>query len=117
MHELGAAEWQAHIDNDLEQSKDIAVIKMAMFGDMNKPETLRNALHPTMMRINAFIDVWKWPVKMKSTGSSTVAASRRIFLCPLVMGAGEPIQPVPPPAPIRSPWRISNRWPYTSNWA
>ena len=57
---MDPAVWQEHIDQDIQQSKDIAQIKMALFGCQAKPETMKHALMPTMQRINNYLDVMRW---------------------------------------------------------
>ena len=53
---MDEAVWQKHVDQDIQQSKDICMIKLALFGDPSKPETVRIALAPTQARLNAWMD-------------------------------------------------------------
>jgi len=52
--------WQHHIDEDIQQSKDICMLKTAMFGKVDKPDTVKNAVVPTMARLNTFLDAVRW---------------------------------------------------------
>ena len=51
--------WQEHITNDKEQDHKIHSLHLAVFGCPEKPETVRMAIVPTMMRLNTWLDVIK----------------------------------------------------------
>ena len=60
MAEISQVEWQEHMDEDKQQTLALHRLNLAIFGDPEKPDTVRCSLRSTMTRINAFIDVWKW---------------------------------------------------------
>ena len=64
---LTREDWVAHIQQEAEQERllrehtsQLRKMDLALFGDSEMPETLRNSISTTMIRMNAFIDVWKW---------------------------------------------------------
>ena len=60
MFEISQSEWQAYVDEHKEHGKSLHTLNVAVFGDPDHPETATYAIKPTMARINAFVDVWKW---------------------------------------------------------
>jgi hypothetical protein len=53
---ISREDWNQHVDEDEQRGRDINDLKLAMFGDPEKPETVRAAVLPTMQRLNAHLD-------------------------------------------------------------
>lgn len=53
---ISRADWEEHVAEDEQRGRDINDLKLAMFGDPEKPETVRAAVHPTMVRLNTYLD-------------------------------------------------------------
>jgi len=56
--------WQEHIEADRRQDALIGELSrqghrltLAMFGDEEKPDTVRVAMYPTIMRLNTWLDL------------------------------------------------------------
>lgn len=49
-------DWDQHVVEDDARGKDINDLKLAMFGDPEKPETVKQAVYPTMTRFNTLMD-------------------------------------------------------------
>ncbi len=60
MEGIDIDQWHAHAEEDKRQSADIREIMLLLKGDPLRPETVKCALMPTMMRLNAWLDMWKW---------------------------------------------------------
>lgn len=52
--------WREHIEADRKQDTAIRSLHLAVFGDEEKPETVKQAIAPTMARINAWLDAIKF---------------------------------------------------------
>lgn len=48
--------WHEHMAADKRQDANIRDLKIAVFGCPDKPETVRQAIVPTMARLNAWLD-------------------------------------------------------------
>lgn len=49
-------DWDQHVADDDERGRDINELKMAMFGDPLAPDTVKQAVMPTMTRLNTYLD-------------------------------------------------------------
>lgn len=49
-------DWDQHVADDDERGRDINDLKLAMFGDPMHPDTVKQAVMPTMTRLNTYLD-------------------------------------------------------------
>lgn len=49
-------DWDQHVLEDEARGRDINDLTLAMFGDPNNPETVKQAVMPTMTRLNTYLD-------------------------------------------------------------
>lgn len=49
-------DWDQHVVEDDARGQAINELKLAMFGDPEKPETVKQAVYPTMTRFNTLMD-------------------------------------------------------------
>lgn len=70
-------DWVSHLAQEVEQervlrehSAQLRHVELAMFGDAEIPETVKNALLPTMVRLNHWLDMVGsvWRVGLSSVG-------------------------------------------------
>lgn len=54
---ISREDWEEHVAEDDARGRDVHDLKLAMFGDPEKPETVREAVMPTMTRLNTYMDV------------------------------------------------------------
>ena len=66
--------WQEHIDADKRQDEKIRSLHMAVFGCQSRPETVKQAIVPTMARINVWLDVIKVGGQVIVSGSVILGA-------------------------------------------
>lgn len=50
-------DWDQHVLEDDRRGQDINDLKLAMFGNPEMPETVKQAVMPTMTRLNTYMDV------------------------------------------------------------
>lgn len=49
-------DWDQHVAEDEDRGREINDLKMAMFGNPENPETVKQAVMPTMTRLNTYMD-------------------------------------------------------------
>lgn len=49
-------DWDQHVAEDEERGRDINDLKLAMFGNPENPESVRQSVVPTMTRLNTYMD-------------------------------------------------------------
>lgn len=49
-------DWDQHVEEDDLRGQDIVDLKMAMFGDPSNPDSVKQAVMPTMTRLNTYLD-------------------------------------------------------------
>jgi hypothetical protein len=49
-------DWDQHVSDDDQRGREINDLKMAMFGDPGAPDTVKQAVMPTMTRLNTYMD-------------------------------------------------------------
>lgn len=49
-------DWDQHVAEDDARGRDVTDLKMAMFGDPATPDTVKQAVMPTMTRLNTYMD-------------------------------------------------------------
>jgi hypothetical protein len=53
---ISREDWEDHLKEDDARGRDINDLKLAMFGDPENPETVKQAVQPTMVRFNTLMD-------------------------------------------------------------
>lgn len=53
---ISREDWEQHVAEDEQRGRDVNDLKMAMFGDPATPETVKQAVMPTMTRLNTYMD-------------------------------------------------------------
>jgi hypothetical protein len=53
---ISREDWEDHLKEDDARGRDINDLKLAMFGDPEKPDTVKGAVLPTMVRFNTLMD-------------------------------------------------------------
>jgi hypothetical protein len=78
--EITREDWDQHVADDDERGRDINELKLAMFGDLNNPETVKQAVMPTMTRLNTYLDgiviLFKISLALLAGGASCVAIAK-----------------------------------------
>lgn len=78
--EITREDWDQHVADDDERGRDINELKLAMFGDLNNPETVKQAVMPTMTRLNTYLDgiatLFKIFIALLAGGASFVAIGK-----------------------------------------
>ena len=80
---LTKQDWTDHLAQEVEQervlrehSAQLRHVELAMFGDAEIPDTVKNALLPTMVRLNHWLDMVGsvWRVSLSSVGGLAAVA-------------------------------------------
>lgn len=57
MNTISREDWEQHVAEDDARGRDVIDLKMAMFGDPSHPDSVKQAVMPTMTRLNTYMDV------------------------------------------------------------
>ena len=69
-------DWEQHVVEDDARGRDINELKLAMFGDPENPDTVKQAVMPTMTRLNTHLDF----IAMLAKGFVAVLVGTGAFL-------------------------------------
>lgn len=72
---ISREDWDEHVAEDEARGRDINDLKLAMFGDPERPETVKHAVLPTMTRFNTLMDGAVTLVKVMGSSIVVLAAA------------------------------------------
>lgn len=67
-------DWDQHVIEDDRRGRDINELKMAMFGNPDVPDTVKQAVMPTMTRLNTYLDGLAMLVKFSAGAVMVIGA-------------------------------------------